>query len=171
MDRGSERVVREVRQEVRREREFAEAAEAEHDASTSSFPVALMGLGSQGVELMIELPDRQLVGRICHVGSELVTLENLGGERFDIATWAIAGVRLTRGQARPISVSTGHPGSLVARLREVLVSQEAVALSRRIGAPMSGRLRACSETHVEGVDHNGSHWLLPLPMITSIARI
>ena len=160
-----------ARQEQRAERESMEGAVAEHHASTQQFPAALTGLGAQGAELMIEMPDRQLVGRVVHVGSELVSIVNLGGERFDLAMWAIAGVRIMNTERQPATVSSGHPNSVIARLREAVVSGESLTVSRRFGAPMAGQLRACSDTHVEGVDHNKSFWIVPLPMVTWVASI
>lgn len=167
----SEREARIARAEYREEREAMESAVAEHHASTQQFPAALAGLGAKGVELMIEMPDRQLVGRVIHVGSELVSIENLGGERFDLAMWAIAGLRVLKAEARPSTVSSGHPNSIVARLREAVVTGQPLAVSRRFGPPVAGRLHACSDTHVEGVDHNDSFWIVPLPMVTWVTAI
>ncbi len=166
-----ERAVREARVERRDEQRMVESTVAEREASGQDFGSLLFGLGSQGIDLMVEMQDRQLVGKIVHVGSDLIVVESIGGERYDVAVSAITGLRATRGEARPGAVSTGHPNTVTARLREALATGEAVSISRQFGNPMGGTLQGVSEGHVQGVDHNGSYWFLPIGMVTWVTAI
>lgn len=166
-----ERAAREARVERRDEQRMVESTVAEQEASGQDFSSLLFGLGSQGIDLMIEMQDRQLVGKIVHVGSDLIIVQSIGGERYDIAISAITGLRATRGEARPGAVSTGHPNTVTARLREALANGETVSISRRFGTPMGGTLQGVSDGHVQGVDHNGSYWFLPIGMVTWVTKI
>lgn len=168
---AQERAAREARVERRDEQRMVESAVAEREASGQDFGSLLFGLGSQGIELMVEMQDRQLVGKIVHVGADLIVVESIGGERYNVAISAVTGLRATQGAARPGAVSTGHPNSVTARLREALANGETVSISRRFGTPMGGQLQGVSDAHVQGVDHNGSYWFLPMGMVSWITTL
>lgn len=163
---GDERELRRLRLEARATREEAEAAVAEMDASARTMADILGDLGRFSVVLSIDLPgERQLHGVIVHVGSELVRLQTAGGSRFDIAIAAINGVRSTGESGGTASVGTGHPASMVARLRELANHEERVTLARYFGAELIGQLVVAGLNHVQLQDNHAKMWFVPIAAV------
>jgi hypothetical protein len=62
-------------------------------------------------------------------------------------------------------VSTGHPATLIARLREMWNDRERCTVGRVSGHSVLGDLRAVTDGHVELVDPQGNSWLIPIQTI------
>lgn len=165
----NERHIREIRQEARLVQEEVEATVAELAASERSLRDALIDYGKRGYEVRVEAGDRAVVGRIGHVGSTLIRLATSQGRIVDIAIAMIVGVRRLPGAPRPGVVTTGHPGSMIARLREAVQTHELVHLERSGGEELDGRVVAVSKDALELESTIGT-WLVPVEAILWLWR-
>ncbi len=159
---GNDRELRRLRLEAREQLEDAEEAAGELAAATRSLRDALLDEGRQGFVVQVEVGGTEIVGRVEHVGDELVRVCSPDGARTAIVLDAIQAVRVVRRDGHASLVSIGYPQTLSARLREWVQVGAAVEVGRRSGAPTRGRLRAVTPTHVELVDGEHVAWLIPL---------
>lgn len=166
---NDDRSLRELRLEARVFQEDLEATVAEHAASDRSMRDALIDYGKAGYRVRVEANARSLVGQIEHVGTSLVRLATVEGHKIDIATPAIAGVRVDVGIRTPCSVTTGHPGSMIARMREAIQTDEVIHIERQSGESVDGKVVAVLAEAVE-VQAAGALWLIPLDAICWIWR-
>jgi hypothetical protein len=145
-----ERRLREARLERRALLEEAEAAVVELDAASRTLAEALLEWGERGDRCALEVGVHRLVGRIVHVGVDLVGLEGDEGVRRDLALAGVRQVaRLERG-ATVRRVDVGHPRTLLARSRELVALAAPVEVARLDrAAPVSGLLVAAAPTHLE----------------------
>ncbi len=144
-----ERSVRRIRQEARSFQEDVEASVAELAASDRTLRDVLIDYGKQGFELRVEVADRYLVGRIEHVGKSVLRLVLSEGRKVDIAIEHVVGIRRVGITVLPGEVTSGHPASLIARLRESVQTQEMVHVERVSGEAIDGRVVAVLDSAVE----------------------
>ncbi len=175
-----ERSVRRIRQEARSFQEDVEASVAELAASDRTLRDVLIDYGKQGFELRVEVGDRYLVGRTEHVGKSVLRLVLSEGRKVDIVIEHIVGIRRVGSDVLPGEVTSGHPASMIARLREAVQTQEMVHVERVNGEAIDGRIIAVLDTAVEiesdssqakGMKSNGLQWLVPIDAIIWIWRI
>ncbi len=176
-----ERSVRRIRQEARSFQEEVEASVAELAASDRTLRDVLIDYGKQGFELRVEVVDRYLVGRIEHVGKSVLRLVLSEGRKVDIVVEHIVGIRRVGSELLPGEVTSGHPASMIARLREAAQTQEMVHIERVSGEAIDGRVVAVLDTAVEiesgstraGAGQSGAtvQWLVPIDAIIWMWRL
>lgn len=139
----------------------------------------LVDYGKQGFELRLEAADRHLVGRIDHVGKTVLRLVLSEGRKVDIAINHIVGIRRVGTAALSGEVTSGHPASMIARLREAVQTQETVHLERVSGEAIDGRIVAVLDSAIEvearssqtkGARSTELHWLVPVDAIVWMWR-
>lgn len=158
-----------MRQEARLVQEDLEASVAEHAASDRSMREVLIDYGKAGYRLRVEASGRSIVGQVEHVGTTLVRLATVEGRKIDIATPSIVGIRVDVGIRSPGSVTTGHPGSMIARMREAIQTEEILHVERQSGESIAGQVVAVLAEAVE-IQAAGALWLVPLDAICWVWR-
>lgn len=155
-----ERVAQELRLQRRRYLEDAEQAAAEMDAAATPLDLRLLQLGNRSIEIIAELGDRQVRGRIVHVSGELATLETNGGDRIVLVLHRVAAIRYRPDPSTPRRVRTGEPSTLIAVLRQQWNAGRPCTIGRTAGPAVVGEVVAVTAGHVEIVDAQGMRWLL-----------
>ncbi len=166
-----ERAVRLAKLEARLDARERERAVAELEAATRSLPEALAAFSDRGYLSAVEVPGRRIIGRVRHVGQDLVGLDvvDSSGEvsRVVVAASAISVVRAVAARPDEIGpIGSGHPVTLVALLRQFVVDGAMVTLGQATGPPLRGWIEAVAEAHVEGRDDRGAPWLMRLSAVT-----
>jgi len=164
----TERIVGEMRAEQRSHLEDVEEAVAESEAAATTLDLRLMQLGNRAVEISAEVADRQIRGRVAHVAGEVVTIETIGGARFCLHLDRVLAFRFVDMPGETRGVTSGHPATIIARLREMWTASERCTIGRITGPAVLGDLRAVTDGHVELVDPQGNNWLIPLETIAWI---
>ncbi len=164
-----ERSLREIRQEARSFQEEIEASVAELAASNRTLRDVLIDYGKQGYELRIEAGGRSLVGQIEHVGASILRLRTSEGKKVDISTDALTGIRQMSAVLRSGAVTTGHPGTMIARLRESVQTEESVHVERVTGEAIDGRVVAVLDSAIE-IETAGAQWLVPIDAVVWVWR-
>lgn len=162
---GDEREIRRLRLEARANLEEAEAAVGDVAAASRTMTDILGDLGRLSVPLAVDIPGRQIHGVIVHVGLEAVRLQTRGGEAFDIATAAIAGVRSSGESRGAVEISKGHPATMISRLRELSSTSERVTLGRYFGSELVGTLVVAGVNHVQLEDNQSKMWFVPVAAV------
>ena len=168
-DEEEERDLRRLRQELRHDIEDIEAAAGELEDAKRRLVDALVDAGMDGRELHIDLPQRQLVGRVVHVGDTVFTLENRSGATFLIEAGRVVGVRISPSRGTSARVNRGHPRSMLAALRSHAVGGSSITLERTSGAPVRGTVGAASITHAQLSEPGGAIWLVPTSAIVALS--
>lgn len=149
-DPARERRVRELRQDRRAQQEELEAVVAEADAAGRTLRSALRDHGERGDRCFVEVGPHRLVGVVTHVGDDVVRLSDLDGRSRDVAVDRIALVARQTAGSVVHRVGSGHPLTLLARARELVVGGGPVEIGRVDGpGTLVGRLVAATATHLE----------------------
>lgn len=164
----SERIMGEMRIEQRSYLEEVEDAVAETEAASTTLDLRLMQLGNRAVEVAAEVADRQIRGRVIHVAGNLATIETIGGAQFCFHLNRVMAFRFVDTPGETRGVSTGHPATLVAKLREMWTAGDRCTVGRITGPAVLGDLQAVTDRHIELVDPQGNNWLIPLETIAWI---
>lgn len=165
-----DRALRQIRQEARLLQEELEDAVGDFAASERTLNDALIDYGKLGNLLRVEVSGRSVVGHVEHVGVDIVRLATAEGRRVDIQVGVIGGIRVSGGEVRPGAVSTGHPGTLLARLREAVQTQETIHLERRLGESIDGRIVAILDVAIE-IEAQSVTWIVPMGEISYLWRV
>lgn len=162
---ADDKELRRLRLEARANLEEAEAAVAEVAAASRTMTDIIGDLGRLGVPVAIDIPGRQIQGLIVHVGTEMTQLRTAGGDVFDIAVAAIGGIRSSGESLGPVKIGKGHPETMIARLRELSVSQERVTMARFFGGELVGNLMVAGVNHVQLEDIQSKMWFVPIASV------
>lgn len=166
---SDDRILRQIRQEARELQEEIEASVADFAASDRTLREALIDYAKLGHEMRIELAGRVLVGYVEHVGAQIVRLVTNEGQRVDVVLDAVAGIRVAGDALRPGTVTSGHPSTLLARLREAVQTQERLHLERRSGEALEGQVIAVLDVAIQ-LRAGSVTWLLPMAEICYLWR-
>ena len=160
-----DRELRLLRMEQRSMQEEVEFAAAQKEAAQLTLDMALFQLGNRSTELTVETAQRDFRGTITHVGEDIATLHSVAGPTFELVIDCIVGVRYSEGSGTAQAVSAGHPRTLLGRLRDLVVTESAVTVGRRLQQPVSGTISSVTPTHAEVLDARGTIWLIPINQI------
>ncbi len=164
MDPFESRVARRLRLEAQEQASDTELATAAQHAASLNLSEALADQGERGNLVRLDVDGRPFVGRIVHVGLDLCTIRT-SEAHFDLALPLVRSVSAVDGERAPRVVSTGHPGSMAARLRELAVAEVSVCLGLLGGTERHGAVFAVATDHVALVRPEG---LVPLTAIAWI---
>lgn len=173
MDRAAstEQDIRRARLDARQDAVERELAIAEQLASGRRLPEAMAVLSEQGHRLVVEVGGRRLIGRISHVGDDVVTVLLTGGGTVLVVTDAVLVVHSHPDrESSVVRAGCGYPVTLTAMLRGAVVDGSRVTLGRREGEALRGRIEAVAGHHVQGIEGSGARWLVPLSGIAWIAQ-
>ncbi len=164
-----ERRARELRLIGREMREDEEWAAAELDAAQRSFAEALAAAATTGHDVTIDTVAGSRRGRIVHLGEDVIGLASVIDGRVDIAAQHVLGVAVSRRPGSAASISTGHPRTVVARLREAVQDERTVILERLDASTVRGVVAAVGIDHVV-VRSGEDDVLVPTEVIVSIGN-
>ncbi len=164
-----ERDLRRLRQELRHDIEDVEVAAGELEDATRRLIDALIDAGMDGRELHVDLPQRQLIGHVVHVGDTVFTLEIRAGGAFLIEAERVVGVRISPSRGVSARVDRGHPRTMLAALRSHAAEGSNITLERTSGVPVRGAVDAASITHAQLSEPSGAIWLVPTDAIVALS--
>ncbi len=174
-DRGNhelEDALRELRAEHRAEQE--EIEEATEQAERAARPLAEVALEYlyRGDSIRIAVGQRSWTGMVVHVGSGMMTLRTPTEVDIDLSYDGLTSIRVVqRARSGGRTRTSKHPGELVARLRDLENSGEAVEIGGRTLAPgIEGTVDVVARSHVEFRGRDGSEWIVPLSEIDVVIR-
>ncbi len=164
----SERLRQELHVERRSYLEEVEDAVAETAAASTPLDMRLMQLGNRSVEVTVEVADRQIRGRIVHVSGEIATIQNIGGAMFCVRIASMMSLRHLNQPGETRGVETGSPSTIVAKVREAWTLGQRCTIGRQVGNAVLGDITAVTDGHIECLDPQGTHWLIPIDTISWI---
>ncbi len=155
----------------RRRRAEAEAAEAELDASRLGLAQVFQRWARLGVVVVVELPGQTVQGRVGHLGSAVVALVEDSGTQILFELDVVESARALSDQraAERHAWTTGHPGSLVALLRERVGREQTVGLDRRSGDRISGVVTGVSDEVVVLRTRAGGDVVVPRRAVIAVS--
>lgn len=167
-----EREVRRLRIEARERLVEIEETEGELALATSSIVDFFLDQAALGCEVRLDLADRARLGRIVHVGVDVVTLLDDEGRRPVVALAHLEGVQADMvAREADQSWTRGHPGTMLAHVRSLIDQPGRVVIERRSTPPVSGRVLGVAEDHVLFETTAGSATLIPLAAIVSVCGL
>lgn len=149
-------------------REDEEWSAAELDASQRAFDDALVAAAQTGHEVVVDTAAGQRRGRIVHLGEDLIGLVSIAGGRVDVVMDHVIGVVVSRRPGAAATVSTGHPRTLVARLRQGVQEQRPIIAERIDASSVRGVVAAVAVDHVV-LRSREDDVLVPLAAIVAVA--
>ncbi len=165
---ADDKELRRIRLEARANLEEAEAAVGEVAAASRSMIDIIGDLGRLGVSVAVDVPGRQIHGRIIHVGVAMCQLQTPGEDVFDIAVAAIAGIRSSGESLGPAKIGKGHPDTLISRCRELAVNQDRITLARYFGSELVGNIMIAGVNHIQLEDNQSKMWFVPIKAVAWI---
>ena len=166
----AERDLRRLRQELRQDAEDLEAIAVESSDSQRALIDALVDAGMDGQEVLIDLPQRQIVGSVVHAGESVFSLETLAGVTLILVAEQVTGVRVGTKRGGSARVERGHPRSLLAALRAAVQDEQPVVIERTWSAPVQGVVEAVSTTHSQIREASGARWYVPLSAVVALRQ-
>lgn len=171
-DGDLETALRELRAEHRAEQE--EVEEATERAERAARPLAEVALEYlyRGDSIRVAVGPRSWTGVVVHVGSGMMTLRTQADVEIDVAYSGLTSIRVVqRARTGGRTRTSKHPGELVARLRDLENSSEAVEIGGRSLVPgIEGTVDVVARSHVEFRGRDGSEWVVPLTEIDVVIR-
>lgn len=171
-DEGSEEELRELRFErLEYEREYREAVDESERAQRGLDEVVLEFL-FRGDVIRVAVGERAWTGKVVHAGAEVMTLEASAGVGVDVAYDGISAIRVVERSRRGGRALAGpHPGSMIARLRELAQTGEPVEIGgTRLLPPLEGSVMVVASSHLEFRGRDGAEWIVPLTEIAYVVR-
>lgn len=163
--------MRELSAELRAQQEELEEAAEHVERASRSLPEVALEFLYRGDIIRVTVGQRSWIGSVTHVGTGVMTLQTQAGAEIDIAYDGLSSIRVVeRTASGGRSRTTKHPGELVARLREVENSGEAVELGGRALPPLEGRVGVVAGSHLEIRVRDGSEWVVPLTEVGYLIR-
>lgn len=171
-DDDLEAALRELRAEHRAEQE--EIEEATERAERAARPLAEVALEYlyRGDSIRVAVGQRSWTGVVVHVGSGMMSLRTQAGAEVDVSYIGLTSIRVVQRARTGESTRTSkHPGELVARLRDLENSSEAIEIGGRSLVPgIEGTVDVVARSHVEFRGRDGSEWIVPLSEIDVVIR-
>ena len=167
-----QRAMRELSAELRAQQEELEAAAEHIERANRLLPEVALEFLYRGDVIRVAVGQRSWIGVVTHVGAGVMTLQTPTGSEIDFAYDGLSSIRVVeRTTSGGRSRTTKHPGELVARLREVENSREAVELGGRdLVASLEGTVEVVARSHLEFRARDGSEWVVPLTEVGYLIR-
>ena len=166
-----QRAMRELSAELRTQQEELEEAAEHIERASRSLPEVALELLYRGDVIRVAVGQRSWIGVVTHVGTGVMTLETQAGAEIDVVYDGLSSIRVVeRTRLGGRSRTTKHPGELVARLREVENSREAVELGGRDLPSLEGMVGVVAGSHLEFRGRDGSEWVVPLNEVGYLIR-
>lgn len=163
--------MRELSAELRAQQEELEEAAEHIERASRSLPEVALEFLYRGDVIRVAVGQRSWIGFLTHVGTGVMTLQTPTGAEIDLAYDGLSSIRVVeRTTAGGRSRTSKHPGELVARLREVENSGEAVELGGRDLPSLEGMVEVVASSHLEFRARDGSEWVVPLTGVGYLIR-
>ena len=163
--------MRELSAELRAQQEELEEAAEHIERANRSLPEVALEFLYRGDVIRVAVGQRSWIGIVTHVGTGVMTLQTPTGAEIDFAYDGLSSIRVVERTASGGRARTSkHPGELVARLREVENSGEAVELGGRDLPSLEGTVGVVARSHLEFRARDGSEWMVPLAEVGYLIR-
>ena len=164
--------MRELSAELRAQQEELEEAAEHIERANRSLPEVALEFLYRGDIIRVAVGQRSWIGVVTHVGIGVMTLRTQAGAEIDVAYEGLSSIRVVeRTTSGGRTRTTKHPGELVARLREVENSGEAVELGGRdLVSSLEGTVEVVASSHLEFRARDGSEWVVPLGEVGYLIR-
>ena len=164
-------VARRLRAEQREAQEELEVAIEEQARAERDLAAVALELMHRGDQVRVAVGDHSFLGRVVHVGADVMTLEDAAANAIDVLLPTMRSLRITErardgGRAR----RTEHPMRFRARLAEVEATGEEIELGAGEGTPIVGTIVSVGADHVDFRARDGSEWILPRGSIAFAVR-
>ena len=164
-------LARRLRAEQREAQEELEEAVEEQARAARDLAAVALELVQRGDTVRATVGERAFVGRVVHVGIDLMTLEDAAGNLFDLLLPAMEALRVVErsrdgGQAK----RSEYPARFRGRLAEAEATGEELELGSATAAPRAGRVMSVGVDHVEFRGRDGSEWIIPLASVAFVIR-
>lgn len=153
------------------ERMFRDALD-EGERAGRSFDEVVLEFLFRGDVIRVLVGDRAWTGTVVHAGAEVMTLETPAGAQVDIAHDGVSAIRVVeRSPTGGRALAGPHPGAIIARLRELVLTGEAVKIGgSQLQPPLEGEVAAVASSHIEFRTRDGGEWVVPLGNISYVVR-
>ena len=166
-----QRAMRELSAELRAQQEELEEAAEHVERANRSLPEVALEFLYRGDVIRVAVGQRSWIGIVTHVGTGVMTLQTQADAEIDVAYDGLSSMRVVeRTASGGRSRTTKHPGELVARLRELENSGEAVELGGRVLPSLEGTVGVVAASHLEFRARDGSEWVVPLTEVGYLIR-
>ena len=153
------------------ERMFRDALD-EGERAGRSFGEVVLEFLFRGDVIRVLVGDRAWTGKVVHAGAEVMTLETPAGAQVDLAHEGVSAIRVVeRSRTGGRAPAGPHPGTMIARLRELALTGEAVTIGgSQLQPPLEGEVAAVAPSHIEFRTRDGGEWVVPLGNISYVVR-
>lgn len=165
--------IRRFRHERREFEEEVEAGVEQLERSRRTLDEVVLEFMHRGDTLRVSVGAHSWSGQVVHVAPELLTLRTPAESEIDVALDAITSIRVVaRSPSGDGNPPTSHPGSLLARLRELTVNddEEVEIAGALLDTPITGCVVGVAPSHVEVRARDGGEWVLPLAEVGFVIR-
>ena len=171
-DRDLETALRELRAEHRAEQEEIEEATERTERATRPLAEVALEYLYRGDSIRVTVGQRSWAGVVVHVGSGMMTLRTQADIEIDLSYGGLTSIRVVeRARSGGRSRTSKHPGTMLARLRDLENTRETVEIAGRSLVPgIEGTVDVVARSHVEFRGRDGSEWVVPLTEIDLVIR-
>jgi hypothetical protein len=125
----------------------------------------------RGDVVRLAVGDRAWTGTIVHVGASLLTLQTESRAAIDIDLAALSSlVVVSRSPIGGRSPAAQDPATLIARLRQLEQTEEAVEIGGLALDPVTLLVRVVANGHTEAEGLDGTEWVIPIDAIAYVIR-
>ena len=164
-------VARRLRAEQREAQEELEEAIEEQARSERDLSAVALELMHRGDLVRVAIGDHSFLGRVVHVGVDLMTLADAADNAIDVLLPAMTSLRVIErirdgGQAR----REEYPARFRGRLAEAEATGADVELGSAGSAPITCHVVSVGVDHVAVNARDGGEWILPLGSVAYLIR-
>jgi hypothetical protein len=169
-----EEMAREFRRAIAEEQAEIEEIERETEVQGLDLPFAMLEAQWRGDMLRVVCPGRAFVGRVIHVGENIITLATETGATADVCLTATQGIAIVEpGRGGGVPRREKDPVRFVARLRELVgIPNLVLEFGTSDSAPVvMGRLAEVRADHIMVVTRDNARWMVPLGALSYCVRV
>lgn len=171
-DEDAQAELRELRFErLEFEREYRASVD-ESERSQRGLDEVVLEFLFRGDLIRVAVGERMWTGKVVHAAAEVMTLETSAGVAVDVAYDGISAIRVVERTPRGGRALAGaHPGSIIARLRELAQSGQPVEIGgTRFVPPIEGVVMVVASSHIEFRARDGGEWIVPMAEIAYVVH-
>lgn len=164
-------VARRLRAEQREAQEELEEAIEDQARARRDLSAVALELMHRGDLVRVAIGDHSFLGRVVHVGVDLMTLADAAANAIDVLLPAMTSLRVIErvsdgGQAR----REEYPARFRGRLAEAEATGNEIEIGSTQAAPLAGIVASVGVDHVAVNARDGGQWILPLGSIGYLIR-
>jgi hypothetical protein len=161
--------MRELRIEDRDLREGITEATAQVERAKRRLDEVALEFMHRGDVVRVAVGARAWTGTIVHVGRSLLTLQTASRAAIDVDLGKVSSIAVvSRSPTGGRSPGVQDPATLIARLRELDGTDEAVEIGGQDLNPVTVHVSVVAQGHVEADGIDGTEWVVPLDAIAYV---